>query len=997
MKIVHRASQSGALQRFNALVNEYRILQSIDRNTTTWNENVVRFEDFLLTPTYACLVMPYYEVQMTVCLPFAACRVYFTKMAIALGWLHDNYVTHNDIKLANTLVRHCPGDRYGQPVLVDFGFARCHAPNKGTNFLSTESWGTPEYLSPERMVGDVHDERLSDLWSLGVSFFEMATGRTPFEKKDETFTTPELREEYYRRTVQGHWYSDYDLPFEVEDLCRSIVHLVPSKRLRISEMLQHQFFHSAREGHVDGVGEIHLKTGWQSDTELSEETCTKALGAKSLSPSPSEADIEETCLRAGRRLEFLETSPVPEEDTSTVPFPSSPSLENFEASFDSELCQAELPWTKFSSSGAAETVLGQLQFETPGSPDVGAATASEEASSQLLVTGHPVATLRRGQDSDIVRSSSSGRKGTVGVDSGTPAKGVTAIPSLRSLQRRPGAPTPSRFRSTVAEPEIATPLVTARNMGHCKQASVTSLTGRSPVRYLGSLGDRQSQRSLLPLPTRLGSVRAVATSDPLHPPLSLTRSNRHAGSQTPVRNPAQCVTPACTAPPRYGSIVEVLDDSQSLFLSDEDTVASPSGLSAPPVAEAAREAQENHAGCLAPVLLANVAPRPAFIDASTMTTPAEQTVATALWTTTHVTELTVRLERMSILTSELTQLMAECSAHLATNAHYLENTPRLTGQAFPETSRSALVSAGGSESVTRSFNTPTRSASRQASHQAQRREYVEVGVHTTAADLLPEGTTASTQPDPSEAIYEAPSAAREETLSRRATVDLHYYQGLLQHSSPRRKPVPPASTVFDTPRAAKRKEEGFQMILKDHGVEKRGRGLQGQQAATPIEEDFDRPASAFSAVMTPRSVSMASKVLRRVKANAALHRRDSALRAGSRNSMQSEVYSPSKTTESSHAHTDTHTPSRVSMERLLRHRRSRSALGVADAPASVSSNVGEKVGRFNLGSIDLDRSKPVHIGEAPRHYYPVTPGATPALPLWKKLRGAVKEVSQRTV
>lgn len=62
--------------------------------------------------------MPYYDVQMTVCLPFAACRVYFSKMAMALKWLHDNYITHNDIKLANTLVKHSAGDRYGQPVLV---------------------------------------------------------------------------------------------------------------------------------------------------------------------------------------------------------------------------------------------------------------------------------------------------------------------------------------------------------------------------------------------------------------------------------------------------------------------------------------------------------------------------------------------------------------------------------------------------------------------------------------------------------------------------------------------------------------------------------------------------------------------------------------------------------------------------------------------------------------------------------------------------------------
>lgn len=130
--------------------------------------NVVCFEDLVLSPSYACLVMPFYDQPMTVCLPFAACRVYFAKMAEAVEWLHEHWITHNDIKLANTLVNRGAGEPYGQPVLVDFGFARNHSPCYGTNFISRESWGTPEYLSPERSVGEAHDERLSDIWALGM-------------------------------------------------------------------------------------------------------------------------------------------------------------------------------------------------------------------------------------------------------------------------------------------------------------------------------------------------------------------------------------------------------------------------------------------------------------------------------------------------------------------------------------------------------------------------------------------------------------------------------------------------------------------------------------------------------------------------------------------------------------------------------------------------------------------------------------------------------------
>lgn len=51
--------------------------------------------------------------------------------------------------------------------------------------MSTLAWGTPEYLSPERAASQFHDERLSDIWALGVTMYEIVVGRTPFEKDTE--------------------------------------------------------------------------------------------------------------------------------------------------------------------------------------------------------------------------------------------------------------------------------------------------------------------------------------------------------------------------------------------------------------------------------------------------------------------------------------------------------------------------------------------------------------------------------------------------------------------------------------------------------------------------------------------------------------------------------------------------------------------------------------------------------------------------------------------
>ena len=75
--------------------------------------------------------------------------------------------------------------------------------NSHAAFQSNLSYGTPEYLSPERARGLLHDTRKSDVWSLGITFFEILMGRTPFEHSEgEQFATKEDLENYWARTVR---------------------------------------------------------------------------------------------------------------------------------------------------------------------------------------------------------------------------------------------------------------------------------------------------------------------------------------------------------------------------------------------------------------------------------------------------------------------------------------------------------------------------------------------------------------------------------------------------------------------------------------------------------------------------------------------------------------------------------------------------------------------------------------------------------------------------
>lgn len=92
----------------------------------------------------------------------------------ALGYAHSQGVVHRDIKPSNVLI-----DERGDAFLTDFGIAKLV---EGTvQYTATGAIvGTPSYMSPEQGQGEPADSR-SDIYSLGVMLYEMATGRVPYE------------------------------------------------------------------------------------------------------------------------------------------------------------------------------------------------------------------------------------------------------------------------------------------------------------------------------------------------------------------------------------------------------------------------------------------------------------------------------------------------------------------------------------------------------------------------------------------------------------------------------------------------------------------------------------------------------------------------------------------------------------------------------------------------------------------------------------------------
>ena len=99
--------------------------------------------------------------------------------ALALQHAHERGFIHRDIKPKNIMVS---SDKVVK--LADLGLARALSDKDAAQAEAGRAYGTPYYISPEQIRGDVKIDTRADLYGLGATFYHMVTGKVPFTGKN---------------------------------------------------------------------------------------------------------------------------------------------------------------------------------------------------------------------------------------------------------------------------------------------------------------------------------------------------------------------------------------------------------------------------------------------------------------------------------------------------------------------------------------------------------------------------------------------------------------------------------------------------------------------------------------------------------------------------------------------------------------------------------------------------------------------------------------------
>ena len=162
------------------------------------------------------------------CVPETILSKITKQILLGLSYLHkEKHQIHRDIKLANILI-----NSDGIVKLTDFGIAK-NLDNSSN--LSLTYVGTRNFMSPERIVGKEYSYS-SDIWSLGLVIYELATGIFPYNENDYLMQIKKIVDDPEPSLPDNGLYSE-----DLINFVQGCLKKDPNERFSVTDLLYHNW------------------------------------------------------------------------------------------------------------------------------------------------------------------------------------------------------------------------------------------------------------------------------------------------------------------------------------------------------------------------------------------------------------------------------------------------------------------------------------------------------------------------------------------------------------------------------------------------------------------------------------------------------------------------------------------------------------------------------------------------------------------------------------